>query len=300
MRIPQTITILVFLCCVSMASCQLVKVPVCEGIDTFSVDGFKGGVITGSGVVSIRNNNWYSFSGDSLVMKIFYNRTMIGLGNGTREVEFKHNSSSQLPLNVELYADSLKEELNTLLHRDSMDVQIVISGRFSRLGILQTAEVNTRIPIKPLINSMLSQSLSNEAMNIGQMRILQTDFNTTTIGFNVEYSNQLPFDLNLKKLDFGFYSDREFTDEIGRWNKEINAEILQADTTTISGEVNLSNMKAARSGLMKVMTGGSTWVDYYMHGIAYVEIDTYSIEVPATVHFEMDIITRSIRILPEK
>jgi hypothetical protein len=37
-----------------------------------------------------------------------------------------------------------------------------------------------------------------------------------------------------------------------------------------------------------------------MHGIAYAEIDTYSIEVPATVHFEMDIITRSTRILPEK
>jgi hypothetical protein len=283
-----------------MASCQLVKVPICEGIDTFKLDGFSEGKISGAGVVSIRNENWFSFTGDSLVMEIFYNRSMIGLGRGTREIEFAKKSSVQLPLNVEIYADSLKDELKTMLHRDSMDVQIVISGRFSRLGILQTAEVNTRIPIKPLINSMLSQSISNEAMNIGQMRILQTDFNTTTIGFNVEYSNQLPFDLNLKKLDFGFYSDREFTDEIGRWNKEINTEILQADTTTISGEVNLSNMKAARSGLLKVMTGGSTWVDYYMHGIAYVEIDTYSIEVPATVHFEMDIITRSIRILPEK
>jgi hypothetical protein len=283
-----------------MASCQLVKVPICEGIDTFKLDGFSEGKISGAGVVSIRNENWFSFTGDSLVMEIFYNRSMIGLGRGTREIEFAKKSSVQLPLNVEIYADSLKDELKTMLHRDSMDVQIVISGRFSRLGILQTAEVNTRIPIKPLINSMLSQSISNEAMHIGQMRILQTDFNTTTIGFNVEYSNQLPFDLNLKKLDFGFYSDREFTDEIGRWNKEINAEILQADTTTISGEVNLSNMKAARSGLMKVMTGGSTWVDYYMHGIAYAEIDTYSIEVPATVHFEMDIITRSTRILPEK
>ena len=300
MRSLQLLSVLAFLCCVTMASCQLVKVPICEGIDTFKLDGFSEGKISGAGVVSIRNENWFSFTGDSLVMEIFYNRSMIGLGRGTREIEFAKKSSVQLPLNVEIYADSLKDELKTMLHRDSMDVQIVISGRFSRLGILQTAEVNTRIPIKPLINSMLSQSISNEAMNIGQMRILQTDFNTTTIGFNVEYSNQLPFDLNLKKLDFGFYSDREFTDEIGRWNKEINTEILQADTTTISGEVNLSNMKAARSGLLKVMTGGSTWVDYYMHGIAYVEIDTYSIEVPATVHFEMDIITRSIRILPEK
>lgn len=300
MRSLQLLSVLAFLCCVTMASCQLVKVPICEGIDTFKLDGFSEGIISGAGVVSIRNENWFSFTGDSLVMEIFYNRSMIGLGRGTREIEFAKKSSVQLPLNVEIYADSLKDELKTMLHRDSMDVQIVISGRFSRLGILQTAEVNTRIPIKPLINSMLSQSISNEAMHIGQMRILQTDFNTTTIGFNVEYSNQLPFDLNLKKLDFGFYSDREFTDEIGRWNKEINAEILQADTTTISGEVNLSNMKAARSGLMKVMTGGSTWVDYYMHGIAYAEIDTYSIEVPATVHFEMDIITRSTRILPEK
>ena len=212
MRSLQLLSVLAFLCCVTMASCQLVKVPICEGIDTFKLDGFSEGKISGAGVVSIRNENWFSFTGDSLVMEIFYNRSMIGLGRGTREIEFAKKSSVQLPLNVEIYADSLKDELKTMLHRDSMDVQIVISGRFSRLGILQTAEVNTRIPIKPLINSMLSQSISNEAMNIGQMRILQTDFNTTTIGFNVEYSNQLPFDLNLKKLDFGFYSDREFTD----------------------------------------------------------------------------------------
>lgn len=300
MRSLQLLSVLAFLCCVTMASCQLVKVPICEGIDTFKLDGFSEGKISGAGVVSIRNENWFSFTGDSLVMEIFYNRSMIGLGRGTREIEFAKKSSVQLPLNVEIYADSLKDELKTMLHRDSMDVQISISGQFSRLGIAKTAEVNARIPIKPLVNSLLAQSLSDEAMQIDQMRILQTDFNTTTIGFDVQYSNQMPFDMKLKKFDFGFYSDQKFTDEIGRWNKEINVAIQKADTTAIQGEVNLSNMKAARSGLLKVMTGGSSWVDYYMKGVAHVEIDDYTIEVPVIIHFEMDIITRSTRILPEK
>jgi len=286
------------LLCIIPASCQLVKVPVCESVDSFNVESFKDGKIHARISVRIKNENWFSFSGDSLEMKILRNNTVIGKGNGIKEVDFKSNASTSLPMTIELYADSLQDDLNTLLHRDSMDIQVVISGQFSRLGILKTAEVNTRIPIKQLFNSLLSSSLSNEAMRINSIRILQTDMTNTTLGFDVLYVNTLPFDITLKNLDFGFFSDSKLTDEIGRCSNTVNKLIQQSDSTTMVGEAELSNMKAAQSGLFKVMTGGSSWVDYYMNGIAYVEVDTYPIEVPATIHFEMDILSRAIRIIP--
>jgi hypothetical protein len=231
-------------------------------------------------------------------MEVFKNHALIGKGIGTKEIEFERNSSVELPMNVELYADSLKEDLTKILHQDSMDVQVIISGRFSRLGILKTAEITTRIPVKPLVNSILSQSLSSDGMKIEKLRVVKSNVNTTTMGFDIEYNNQLTFNMTLKKLDFSFFADNKFASEIGRWNKQVDVKVEQENATKISGEVVLDNIKAGQSGLLKLMTSGSTWVDYYMKGIAYVDVDSYSIEVPAIIHFEMDILSNSIRIIP--
>jgi len=294
----QALIILQCVLCIIPASCQLVKIPVCERIDSFHIDSFKEGKLIAHSIVSIKNENWFSFTGDSLEMEVFKNHALIGKGIGTKEIEFERNSSVELPMNVELYADSLKEDLTKILHQDSMDVQVIISGRFSRLGILKTAEITTRIPVKPLVNSILSQSLSSDGMKIEKLRVVKSNVNTTTMGFDIEYNNQLPFDMTLKKLDFSFFADNKFVSEIGRWNKEVDVKVEQKNATKISGEVVLDNIKAGQSGLLKLMTSGSTWVDYYMKGIAYVDVDSYSIEVPAIIHFEMDILSNSIRIIP--
>lgn len=297
MRFLQYYALVILFCVVSIASCQLIKIPVCERIDSFQVTEFDKGVIQGKCVVTLRNDNWFSFSGDSIAMEVFRDKTKIGSGNGNKEVEFAANSTVELPLNIELYADSLKADLKTMLHLDSMDVKISVSGKFSRMGVVKTTDVDARIPIKSLINSIVSQSISDKDLEVSEMRILESDLNNTKIGFNVLYTNRLPFDVTLKRIEFDIFSDAQFRDDIGTWNKEIGANLVQNDSTTIEGDVLINNMKAARSGLLKVMTGGSTAVDYYMKGLALVEVDSYEIEVPIIIHFAMDLLTREVRII---
>lgn len=281
----------------TLGSCQLIKYPVCEGVDTFDIKGFKNGVLTGNAVVLVRNDNWFSFEGDSLKMDVFYKKKRIAVGLGSELVEFTKKSTVKLPLAVTMFADSLQKDLKDILYQDSIQVQVVVSGEFSRLGIAKTAEVDAWLQVGAMSNSMISQSVSEDDLMLKQMKILKTDLSNTHLGLTMNYSNRLPFNVEFRKMKFDIFSDKAFKDKVGYWDKEVGVEVLQGDTATIEGEVVLDNKRAASSGMIKIMTGGSTAVDYYMKGDALIAIDKREILVPVLVHFEVDIFNNKVKIL---
>jgi len=281
----------------SLGSCQLIKYPVCEGVDTFDIKGFQNGILVGNAVVRVRNDNWFSFEGDSLKMDVFYKKKRIALGVGKEMVEFTKKSSVKLPLSITMFADSLQQDLKEILHQDSIQVQVVVSGEFSRLGIAKTAEVDTWIQVAAMSNSMISQSVSEDDLVLKEMKILKTDLSNTHIGLSLNYTNRLPFNVEFRRMKFDIFSDKTFKDKVGYWDKQVGVEVLQGDTALIQGEIVLDNKRAASSGMIKIMTGGSTAVDYYMKGDALIAIDKRELLVPVIVHFEVDIFNNKVKIL---
>lgn len=281
----------------SLTACGPIKDPTFERVDTFRINAFEKGILTGDAHVVLRNDNLFSFSGDSLKMHIYFNKHYVGFGNCSKTIDFNSKSSIKVPLQITMYVDSLQDELKTILYKDSINIKVQVSGKFTKLGIASTKELSTWIKLEFIKNSLISKSISESGFSVKKMSIIKFDLNQTILGINAVLTNTLPFNIKFNKMTFDIFSDDAFSKKIGYWNKDIGLEIIKGDSAVLNGEITLDTKQSAITGFTKIFTGGTTAVDYFMKGDLNVSVDNRNVVLPVVIHFTIDIISKKVIIL---
>lgn len=275
---------------------QTISYPEFKKINSFDIHSFENGVFKASVNVGIYNSNWFSINGKEIQFKMFYKNRLIAIGSSNESVTFQRKSLSGLPVEMDFYPDSMKNDLRDILLMDSILVNIDLTGKFTFLGIRSNKIIPTMLKTDNLVTTLVTQSLEGDGLKTKSVKLVKASIKESTFNVAFDFKNSLNLPLELKNMHYEIFADKAKQNSVAQWDFEINKEIAFNATEQIQGDVVVDNLSSALAGLSKVLKGK---LDYYLDGYALIALKGREIKIPVKQHFLVEPLTQKITILKD-
>lgn len=282
--------------CVGLILAQTISYPEFKKINSFEIHSFDDGVFKASVNVGIYNSNWFSINGKEIEFKMFYKEQLIAVGTSSESVSFRRKSLSGLPVEMDFYPDSLKNDLRDILLEDSILINIDLTGKFTFLGLRSHKVIPTWLKTDDLVNTLVAQSMEGEGLKMKSVKLVNAGIQKSTFKVAFDFKNTLSLPLELKTMKYTIYADNAQKNSVADWSFEINKEIQSNESEPIEGNVEVDNLTSALSGFTKVLKGK---LDYYLDGYALIALKGREIKIPIKQHFLVEPLTQKITIIKE-
>ncbi len=275
---------------------QKISIPKFSGISKFEIIDFTNGKMKANSVLKIQNDNWFSFNGKGLQFKMYYKDHLIANGKSDASFRFEKKSENLFSVDADFYADSLFHDLKNILFQDSIQLKVEVDGKFTFLKINSSKTLDTWIDTKDLVDALIINSMGEDGLKVDKVKLKEITIPTTIFDISFRYINKLPFEILLKEIRCGIYSDKLLKTKVSNCDFKIEKLLKKNQSELIEGAANVNNITSALSGLSKVLNGS---LDYYINGHALVSIDGREIKIPLRQHFKVNLLTREIVILTD-
>ena len=286
--VVATIIIVVFIIA------QTISIPVFSGIKKFEVLDFSNGKMKAKTILKIQNDNWFSFAGENLQFNMFYKNHMIARGKSEPAFHLTKNAENLVEVSADFFADSLLNDLKTILYQDSILLKVEVQGEFTFLKLNHSSTMETWINTKDMMDASISNSMGEDGLHVESIKLKELSIPTTVFDISFNYKNKLPFDILLEEIRGGIYADKELKTEVSIWAFPAKKLLKKNESVLIEGALSIDNLTSALSGFSKVLDGS---LDYYLNGDALISIDGREIKIPLRQHFKLNIKTRKIEII---
>ena len=199
-----------------------------------------------------------------------------------------------MPVELNFYPDSMSNDLKTILLKDSIQIEIELSGKFTLFGFNTNKKLNTWLKTEDILNVLVSKSMGGDGLKLNEVNFISADVQTTKLSVEFEIKNSLSLAFEIKKMQFGLFSDREQKNKVAQWDFNVNKVLQVNQAEAISGEVEIDNLATALSGISKVLNGK---FDYYLDGFALISLKGREIQVPIRQHLLVDPLAQKVIIV---
>jgi LEA14-like dessication related protein len=282
--------------CVGLILAQTVSYPEFRKINSFEIQSFEDGVFKATVNASIYNSNWFSINGKEIKFKMLYKNRLVAVGASTELVSFQRKALSGLPIELDFYPDSMKNDLKEILLLDSILVDIDLTGKFTFLGIRSQKVIPTWLKTDDLVNTLVAQSMEGDGLKMKSVKLINAGLQQSSFKVTFDFKNTLSLPLELKTMHYAIYADEAKQNRVAAWDFDINKEVACNMTEPIEGEVLVDNLSSAISGFTKVLKGK---LDYYLDGYALIAIKGREVKIPIKQHFLVEPLTQKITIIKE-
>ena len=221
---------------------------------------------------------------------------MISVGKSNESHSFQRKSFTDLPVEIDFYPDSMKNDLRDILLKDSIVVIIDLTGKFTFLGIRTHKVMPTLLKTDNLVNSLVTQSLGGDGFKTRSIKLVKGSIKETTFNVAFDFKNSLNLPLELKNMQYEIFADEAKQIRVANLNFDINKHLAQNSTELIQSDVVVDNLSSAISGIKKVFKGK---LDYYLEGYALISLEGREIKIPVKQHFLVDPLTQKNTILKD-
>lgn len=273
---------------------QTISIPVFSGMHQFELVGFSNGTMKVNTILKIRNNNWFSYSGNNLKFDIYYKDHLVAKGTSNESFRFEKKSESLFLLNADFFMDSLFNELKSILYKDSVPMKVAVSGRFTFLNINSSNNFETWLNTKDLVDALVEKSMGDDGLKMESIHLKEVTLSTTFLNVGFQIKNNLPFEMFCKEIRGSIYADPALKIKVSTWNFPARIRLSKKDSDLIEGIVNVNNTNSALSAMSKALNGS---LDYFLVGHALVSVDGREIKIPLRQHFKVYPLTQEIVVL---
>ena len=282
--------------CVGLILAQTVSYPEFKKINSFEIQSFEDGVFKATVNASIYNSNWFSINGKEIKFKMRYKNRLVAVGASTDLVSFQRKALSGLPIELDFYPDSMKNDLKEILLLDSILVDIDLKGKFTFLGIRSQKVIPTWLKTDDLVNTLVAQSMEGDGLKMKSVKLINAGLEQSSFKVAFDFKNTLSLPMELKTMHYAIYADKAKQNRVAVWDFDIYKEVPCNMIEPIEGEVLVDNLSSAMSGLTKVLKGK---LDYYLDGYALIALKGREVKIPIKQHFLVEPLTQKITIIKE-
>ncbi len=282
--------------CVGLILAQTVSYPEFKKINSFEIHSFNDGVFKASVNVGIYNSNWFSINGKEIKFKMLYKNRLVAVGASTDLVSFQRKALSGLPIDLDFYPDSMKNDLKEILLLDSILVDIDLTGKFTFLGIRSHKVIPTWLKTDDLVNTLVAQSMEGDGLKMKSVKLINAAIKESTFKVDFDFKNTLSLPLKLETMHYAIYADEAKQNRVAVWDFDIDKEVACNATEQIEGDVQVDNLNTTLSGFQKVLKGK---LDYFLDGYALISLKGREIKIPIKQHFLVEPLTQKITIIKE-
>jgi LEA14-like dessication related protein len=290
----KIVIVLITLFTAGLIIAQTIKYPEFQSIKKFKIVSFHDGICNVNADFEIFNNNWFSVQGNSIHSEVYYKGRLIAIGSNDQKVKLPKNDVSLISMNIDFFLDSLTEDLRELFMKDSIELSVKVSGKFSFLNIKKEMDFPITISSGEFAENMIGDLMNKEGIKTEFLKLKDVgiEYSYFDVGFRIQ--NKLPFDLTVKEIRSPIFADRALSQKVADWLIISGVEIESGNSQVIKGEAMIHNAKSAFTGLIKVVSGN---LDYYMNGYALVQIEDREIRIPLRQHFKVKPLSREVEII---
>jgi LEA14-like dessication related protein len=282
--------------CVGLLLAQTIRIPEFKQVNSFELQSFENDVIQASANIGIQNQNWFSINGKKIEFCMFYNERVIAKGTSFESVKFNRKSISNFPIELKFYPDSLKNELKEILYRDSIETKIILSGKFTFLGIHIQKELKIWLKTEELVNTLVVKSMEGEGLKLKSVQLNKLELKQSSFDISFDFKNTINIPLELKNMNYSVYAEKLKQINVAEWESKINRAIAPNQTESINGNVVINNISSALTGLTKVLKGK---LDYYLDGYALIALKGREIKIPIKQHFLLEPLSQKITVIKD-
>lgn len=275
---------------------QTIRSPEFQKINTFEVKSFDNGIVKAEVNLGIFNSNWFSIKGKELEFKMLYKDRLIAIGSAPVSINLRKRSLSSVPIDLEVYPDSLQSDLKDILLKDSILVDVDITGKFTFLGVQANRVIPTWLKTDDLIEAMVLRAMSSDGLKLDSIKLINASIKSSTFSLSFDFKNALNLTIELKTMNFSIYSEKTKENKVAEAKFQVNKEIPYNTSENIQGDVKLDNLKSVLSSLSKVLSGK---LDYYLDGYALIALKGREIKIPIFQHFILDPSSKKIIIIKD-
>ena len=296
-RFKKTGLVIVTFLVISFLMAQTISLPTFYGIESIKLNDFENGELKMDVNLQIQNSNWFSFIGKDIHLNIHYNNRIISSGAHKESFRFNKKELTLFNLQADCYLDSFKNDLKSILTKDSIQIRVELEGLFSFLKIKTKKSITIWMKTKELIDVMVRQSMSDDGLVVKNVTLKKISLSSTQLMLEFQLKNKFPFDIVLKEMKLDIYSDELKKEKVSEMRVNVEKRICENCSEIITSEVNVNNFTSALSGLSKILKGGS--FDYHLSGIVTVILEGREIEIPLKQHFRVNPLTKEIVLLDD-
>ena len=279
---------------VGFLTSQTILKPKFSGISKFEIIDFSNGKLKANTSLKIQNDNWFSYSGKGIQFKMFYKDHLVSEGKNDETFLFEKKSESILEIQTDFYADSLFNDLKTILFSDSIQMKVVVSGKFSFLKIQTSRTLDVWINTKQMVDILMSNMLGDKGLKLDKINLEKITLANSLFNIGFKFQNNLPFDILLKEMKCDVYTDKSLKNKVSNSSFMVNKMIPKNTIEMIEGDLIVNNVTSFLSGISKVLKGS---LDYFLNGYAVIEIDSREIKIPVTKSFKVNPLTQEVVII---
>ncbi len=290
----KIVIVLITLFTAGLIIAQTIKYPDFQSIKKFDIVSFNDGICKVNADFEILNNNWFSVQGNSIHSEVYYKEKLIAIGSTDQKVKLPKKEISHISMNIDFYLDSLNDDLRELFMKDSIDLSVKVSGKFSFLNIKKEMTFPITISSSEFVENMIGDLMNKEGIKTEFLKLKDVGVEYSSFNVGFRFKNKLPFDLTVKEIRSPIFADRALNQKVADWLIVSDTEIESGNSQLIKGEAKIHNAKSAFTGLIKVVSGS---LDYYMNGYALVKIEDKEIRIPLRQHFKVKPLSKEVEII---
>ena len=279
---------------VGFLTSQTILKPKFSGISKFEIIDFSNGKLKANASLKINNDNWFSYSGKGIQFKMFYKDHLVSEGKNDEKFRFEKKSQSLLDIQTDFYADSLFNDLKTILFNDSIKMKVVVSGKFSFLKIQTSRTLDVWINTKQMVDVLMSNMLGGKGLKLDKIKLEKINIANSIFNIGFKFQNNLPFDILLKEIECDVYTDKSLKNKVSNSSFMVNKMIPKNTIEMIEGDLIVNNLTSFLSGISKVLKGS---LDYFLNGYAVIEVDSREIKIPVNKSFKVNPLTQEVVII---
>ncbi|MBM3431831.1 MAG: LEA type 2 family protein [Bacteroidetes bacterium] len=273
-------------------TCGGIKVPEVTGIELTGMDSFADGKFYGQGIVTIKNNNSIQIASKNVEFDLFYRNKQVSSGETQENFVLKGKQATRVPVRFAIMVDSLLEYANEILGKDTVEFNSKVTGNFTALSFKISHKQVIKLPTKTLISGLVGQ-LAQEGVKISNPGVEKFTLQKTTLTFDLNVKNTLPFDLVITECHFDVLNKEDATNSSGEWELTDVVTIPPDTDTLINSKAVVNNFQAATDILGNVM---KRKLDFYIDGYAMIDYKGSSIKIPLKQHLVFNPLTGEIRV----
>ncbi|MEM0997226.1 MAG: LEA type 2 family protein [Bacteroidota bacterium] len=232
----------------------------------------------------IRNDNFFALSAYALDYVVSYHDTVIGTGQ-MPQLKLPANTVSDLALPADIDLPGVISLHPSLFDRSSAELEVLLSGEFSRLHYRHTVAVTATISPKELISELLDQALAEAQPEFQNIRLTALSPKASQFRCTAVFQNPLAIPYTISAMDLEFSSKGMHEASSGKWSLKAPASVKANGTGKIPVDLEIANLSTGKDLLKGVFKGK---IQYYTWGEVTVDLAGLNYPVPITGRFELD------------
>ena len=251
------------------------------------------GSFSAKSTVVLENYSWFSYSGQNIDLKLFYNDSLLSKGTVEKKIDFVRKESVKISVQSELFPMTLGDSLEKILLKDSLEFIAEIQGDFTFLNLHARKEMKIKLPVSEFISSIVASSLSEQSLRLDSMRFESVSVGESSISGKMNFINTLNIEYEIKDVDFNIFSTDKNTVKIASGGFQVNQVVKPLDTAIASLNFNINHLTAIGSVLGKMK---KREFSYSINGIAHVILNGSKVQVPIRKTFLINPLKRTIKV----